>query len=549
MKKKYWQIAGGVVGLLLLAVIVAPFLINVDQFRPTIQEKLSSGLGRQVRIGHMSLSLWRGQLQAADISIADDPAFSTAPFLRAKSLRVGVDVLPLIMSRALHITSLTLSEPQVTLLRSNSGTWNFSSLGQAGKGNPGAGKSANAASKAPTASARQDFSVAKLKIADGKVTVASAPNRRQTYDAVNLTAENLSYTSSFPFDLQAHTPAGGSIEVKGKAGPIDPKDVALTPFDARISMKQLDLAASGFVDPASGLAGKVDFDGTARSNGRVVHSEGTVKADKLRLVKNGSPAPQPVALEYASDYDLNRQVGQLSKGVLHTGKSAVNISGTYDTHGESPTVHMKLLAPNVPVQDIEALLPAVGVTLPAGSSLQGGTVNSRLALDGPVDRMITTGDLNLANTRLSGFSMASKLAALSAFTGVKASPDTVVQMLSSKLRIAPEGIRTDDLKLVVENLGAVTGSGTIGANNAMNFRMLAKVAGGGALGNLANLAKLGGATSGGIPFLIQGTTASPVFIPDIGGILKVGQGSSKSPDQQQKKLGDILGGILNKKKQ
>jgi hypothetical protein len=95
----------------------------------------------------------------------------------------------------------------------------------------------------------------------------------------------------------------------------------------------------------------------------------------------------------------------------------------------------------------------------------------------------------------------------------------------------------------------MTGSGTIGANNAMNFRMLAKVAGGGMLGNLANLAKLGGSTNSGIPFLIQGTTANPVFIPDIGGILKVGQGSSKSPDQQQKKLGDILGGILNKKKQ
>jgi hypothetical protein len=144
--------------------------------------------------------------------------------------------------------------------------------------------------------------------------------------------------------------------------------------------------------------------------------------------------------------------------------------------------------------------------------------------------------------------MASKLAALSAFTGVKPSADTLIQMLSSKLRIAPEGIRADDLKLVVQNLGVVTGAGTIGANNAMNFRMLAQVAGGGMLGNLANLAKLGGTAKSGIPFLIQGTTANPVFIPDIGGLLNAGKNPATSTDQQ-KNLGNILGGILNKKKQ
>jgi hypothetical protein len=47
--------------------------------------------------------------------------------------------------------------------------------------------------------------------------------------------------------------------------------------------------------------------------------------------------------------------------------------------------------------------------------------------------------------------------------------------------------------------------------------MVAKVAAGGSIGNLTTKAGLGGGTGGGIPFLIQGTTARPVFVPDAKG--------------------------------
>jgi hypothetical protein len=80
--------------------------------------------------------------------------------------------------------------------------------------------------------------------------------------------------------------------------------------------------------------------------------------------------------------------------------------------------------------------------------------------------LVTTGDLNISNAKLSRFGLASKMAALSAFTGVKQSLDTVIQALSSNLRIAPEGIRLDGLNLVVSDLGTITGAGTIDANIA-----------------------------------------------------------------------------------
>ena len=70
-----------------------------------------------------------GSVSAEDLSIADDPAFSKDPFIRAKSLKVGVEVMPLIFSKTLHVTDITLDKPEIALLRDASGKWNFSSLG------------------------------------------------------------------------------------------------------------------------------------------------------------------------------------------------------------------------------------------------------------------------------------------------------------------------------------------------------------------------------------------------------------------------------------
>ena len=102
------KIIGIVVLLIVVLLAVAPFLIPVNQFRPQIEDKLSAAVGRKVQIGNLSLSLFRGSLGADNLSIADDPKFSALPFLTAKTLNVGVEVMPLISSRQLNVTSITI---------------------------------------------------------------------------------------------------------------------------------------------------------------------------------------------------------------------------------------------------------------------------------------------------------------------------------------------------------------------------------------------------------------------------------------------------------
>ena len=118
-----------IVGVLIVLVLVAPFLIPVNQFRPTLEEKASAALGRKVQVGNLSLSLLSGSLSAENLAIGDDPKFSSSPFLTAKSLKVGVEIIPLIFSKAVNVTGITIDSPQVTLLRNAAGRWNYSSLG------------------------------------------------------------------------------------------------------------------------------------------------------------------------------------------------------------------------------------------------------------------------------------------------------------------------------------------------------------------------------------------------------------------------------------
>src|SRR5215470_5383973 len=128
MKNKL-RIIAIIVAVIIVIAIALPLLVNVNTFRPRLEAELTNALGRQVTMGNLSLSIFSGAVAADDISIADDPAFSNLPFIRAKSLKVGVQLMPLIFSKTLNITDLTLDQPDITLLRSPAGTWNYSSLG------------------------------------------------------------------------------------------------------------------------------------------------------------------------------------------------------------------------------------------------------------------------------------------------------------------------------------------------------------------------------------------------------------------------------------
>ena len=510
MKSKL-RIVGIVIAIFLIIPVALPFFINVNAFRPRLESELTETLGRQVKVGNLGLSILSGSVSADDLSIADDPAFSQSSFVRAKSLKVGVEWMPLIMSRTLQVTGLTLDRPEITLLRSASGKWNFSSLG--GKSEEGPSKPASN----PAKSATPELSVNRLNVSNGRLVIGKVQSQQkpQVYDKVNIEVRDISSTSQFPFTLTAKLPGSGDLKLEGKAGPINSEDTALTPLQAGIKVHQLDLAASGFVEPASGIAGLVDFDGTVTSDGRQVRTTGTLKADKLKLNAKATAARRPVEVKYSLNHDLQKQSGTLSQGDISIGKAVARLTGNYRTRADSTLLDMKLVGQNMPVDELQAMLPALGVILPSGASLNGGTLSTNLNITGPLDKVASTGPIKLSNTKLAGFDLGSKMSAIASLTGGKTGPDTSIQNLSTNVYVAPNGIRTEQINLVIPALGEITGTGTISPSKALDFKMSAKFAGGSLVGGLTQLTALKNASGGNIPFLIQGTTSSPTFLPDV----------------------------------
>lgn len=526
-----------VIAVLTVVVVALPFLINVNSFRPQIESDLTDALGRKVTVGNLKLSILSGSVGAEEIAIADDPAFASAPFIRAKALNVGVELMPLIFSKQLHVTELSLLEPQVVLVRDPAGRWNFSTLG--GKA---AAKPADTSTSVP-----QGLSVGKLTIKDGQVSIAEGTGvtKNHLYQNVDVSVKDFSFTSQFPFTLSADLPGGGTLKLDGTAGPINPNDAAVTPLQAKVEVKKLDWGKSGFIDPATGIGGVADFDGTVTSDGHQALSNGNMTADSLKLSPKGSPAKSSVSVRYATTYDLQKQTGQLTQADASVGKAVAKLVGTFDLHGESAAVNLKLNADGMPVDDLVTLLPPLGVVLPSGSSLRGGTLSADLTVIGPVDKLVINGPVKLVNTKLAGFDMASKMSSilsLGSMGGAKNGSDTVIENFSSDVHVSPGGVQTENINLVVPNLATVIGSGTVSPENALDYKMSAKLSGG--LGG--GLTAVAGGGKGGIPFFIQGTSADPKFVPDVKGMVTSQLGKLGGQDVQG--LTSAVGGLFGKKK-
>lgn len=547
------KIAAAVVAVVVVVVAAIPLFVNVDTFKPLIEEQLTTALGRQVKLGDLSLSIFSGTVVARNLTIADDPKFSTAPFVTATEFRIGVQMLPLIFHKQILVNSLEVDTPQIHLVHAASGVWNFSTIGQS---------AANRTEQQKQQSIMPDLTVDSFKIKDGHATVENLPavGAPLVYDRVNLAIQGFSFTQQFPFTLSAALPAQGTLTMSGKAGPINTQDAAKTTFDAQLALHHLDPVAAGFLDKSAGLSVLADIDAHAVSNGASVTSNGTVHTQNLQLRSDAAPAPKPIDLTYSVVHNLGDNAGQLLDATFQTGKLAAHISGTYSMKPPSVSVNLKLTGQGLPIDELQSMLPAVGVKLPHGSVLQGGTLTTSLSITGPLDALTITGPVELANTRLSGFNLGSQLKGIAGAAVGDTGNLTNIQTLRLQLQVAKDGVRASNIYTSLPALGEATGSGTVSPAGALNFKLSMKMdtsrgIGGKAVGLLSLVNGAAGKTASqaaanGVPVTVTGTSSNPIITPDVGGMLKNNATSilgtqKNSGNQLVNSLSGLLGGKKN----
>ena len=458
-------------GILVLAVPLVPFLIPVNRFRLSFEEKTSAALGRKVRLGNLRLSLFSRSLAAEDLSIGDDPSFGPSPFLTAKSLKVGVELMPLIFSKTLKVTGITIQNPKVTLIRNAVGQWNYSSVGAA---SAAAESRSGLAKSSRSASSSANLSIKKLELTDGQVNIGSTNSQqRSTYDHVNILASNVSVATRFSVVVAADLPGGGNLQFDGNVGPLDQSDASLTPVNAKVDVRSLDLASTAFLSPSSGLGGVLDLAETLNFQNGIVETKGTAKLSKALLIAGGSPSPELVAVDFSTKYDLRKNAGILNLSTFKIGNASAHLEGTYQSSAEETDLDIKLDGRDMPANDLESFLPALGVILPKGARLQGGTVNAMLNFTGPTDKMIATGNVGLFKAKLTGLDLGSKAPAVSSLTGIPAGKDLQIEKLTASLRMLPDGLHADRFIIVLPSTGSLDGSGSIDSKNNLNFNVQA----------------------------------------------------------------------------
>ncbi len=527
MKKSIKIGVAVVVALPILAVAAIPFFVDANTFRPMIESRLSAALSRKVSVGALSLSVLTGSLVASDLAIADDPKFGQAPFFTAKRLRIGVQMKPLLWNRQLIVRSFEVDAPQIHLIRAEDGTWNFSTLGHAGAQGPAQPASFS------------DFPVGRITIDDGNATIETLPvqMKPQVYSHLDVKVQNFSLAKGFPFTIRAALPGDGKVGLAGRVGPINPQDAAATTFDARLTIEHLDPVAAGYVDPASGISMVGGLDAHVVSDGMNVTSEGKVHAEQLILLKGGKAAPHPLDVTYRVSHSLKGNSGEVSDLALQTGAVAIHINGTYHLAANVPVFDLKLLAPNVPIDGLQALLPAVGVKLPNGATLKGGTLSAQFAMKGSANDNVIVGSYEIRHTELVGYNLGSKIVGIAALGGIKTGDTTAIDISRADIRITKAGSESTNIYSVLPALGESTGSGTVSPKGELNFHLISKVTNAKGLNKfgIQLLTKLNSTSAGakastasGIPINITGTAENPVITADIDGLVKGNEAALRS---------------------
>ena len=319
------------------------------------------------------------------------------------------------------ITDLTISDADVALIENSAGEWNFSSA-------VSKGASHGIVQPVSTGAAPLDFLVKFVNINNSRITVTQPGGNQKplVLEKVDLALKEFSPEGGFPFSLTGKLDPSGDIKLDGNVGKI-PADSFFTPVEVNMKITGVDLATVGMM-ASEGVAGVISIDGSTNLAANTVDAKWRVRIEHAKLARQGVPSKQPLEFDFTAKHNLQTRAGVLSEGAVLLGKAPVSISGSYSETADAMKVFLLVSGTAIPVNSAIAILPSLGVQLPSGSSLEGGTLSLNMAVTGPVTDPSLAGPVVLSNTRLKGFDLGAKLSGIERLAGIHATPDTAIQI-------------------------------------------------------------------------------------------------------------------------
>jgi uncharacterized protein involved in outer membrane biogenesis len=479
--KKLAYVVGGILVLLIAAALIAPFFINLNDYKGTIEAKAKEATGRDLKIeGPISLTLLPlPSVSVTGIKFGNAPGGSAANMVEVESATVKVALLPLLSHKA-EVTSIVLSKPVIALEKLKDGTGNWQMTPPAGAATP-APEPAPAAtgngSDSTVSAGGWDVKIDGASIEDGTFVYRDlAAGSEQKIEKLNV---DLSMDSlKGPFQAKGSLIAMNlPLAFEAKAGRMDP--AAPMPVELTLGV--------GDGKGSFGFAGSADMSAASDPAKPIVVGKLSAKADNvaelMAALSGGAAAAQPPALQRPFTLGADVTAGQSAADVKNLALSLGDISAqgaVAAKYGAATQVDANLAVGRV---DLDKLIPAGGksdaaAAQPAASgadkpkaaapfSLPGGIIANLTAtveqvayqgkaIDGTkVVAQLKDGVLNLTqfSAQLPGntaFTLSGALAPKGgqpSFTGaVKASSDNLREVADMFAKGALDSVPTDRLR-------------------------------------------------------------------------------------------------------
>ena len=403
-------IIGIIVAVIIGILVIAPVFINVNQYRPQIQSELQQKLGRQVTLGDLHLRLITPRVRVDNFSVSDDPRFSTGPFAQAQELDVAIALFPLITGKV-EVSSLTLQQPNIELVRNAQGVWNFSTIGQPPGGaatQPPAPKPGQTRPPSSPASPQGAgaFQLHNLQISDGQIAVTDRQKHqpRTVYNHIDLSLRNFAPGQPFSVSATVHLPGAGTqvVSLDGTGGPINASNMAATPFDGTLTLQQVALSAAQKFLNAPALAGT---DATASGNMKIRNQAGSIASQGTLTLQDpvirGVTLGYPIIADYSLADDLNSNVLNISKGALRLGSTPLSVTGSMNLKPTPAQVNVRLKASDVSLAEVARLASAMGIAFAPGMNISG-RLNADVHAQGTTSSPALNGSISARNLDISG---------------------------------------------------------------------------------------------------------------------------------------------------
>lgn len=237
--------AGALAVLVIAALLIIPAFVDLNEFKPQIEAKVSELTGRPFSLGgniDLSLFPWAG-IGISDLHLGNPSGFKEKDFVYVKAFEVRVKLLPLLF-KDVQVKRFVLDTPRIVLLKTAQGQTSWEGLGQ---DHPTQAQPSAAPSSDPFQIPIKALTVGEFSVRNGSLLWMDEASAKQT----NITDLNLSLADvSLERPIQLNFSAqldGKPIIAKGKAGPIG-KEIGRTPiaFDLLVSfIKELTLKLNG----------------------------------------------------------------------------------------------------------------------------------------------------------------------------------------------------------------------------------------------------------------------------------------------------------------